>query len=448
MAGTAFVLLLVAVGSLFLNSEHISSEGNLAGIVLDENDQPFIQGVDVYIPELDMKLKSNAEGFFKTGPIAAGTYKVIYSYKGTELGTEYATVTTSKISMMALRPTLFEEQVPSQVNTNTKQTQQFSSVQTESTQKTKPKTKARKPKKSRKKKTTKQSKYASLDLQTNIRNAQISLDGKSIGVGDLTYNNLQPGEHRYTVSSDGYEPVTGIISLSRGKTTSLSIEMVVANDIPEQQQTGPDYYQLGMEAAQNHQNETALSYFTKMIDEQPDHASAYIARGDIYSMDKNWQSALNDYLSAGLILRENGDYQSATTAYNSAIKINKKSVVAHIGRGDCFLAENEPRAAIMDYEAALKYDKHSVEAYFGLGLARFNQGSYKKASKHFEDARTLDTGNPEVYEYLILCYSATQDEKNLRKSFERYAQIASAEELAQMRADSKFENIWTVLENE
>jgi len=91
-------------------------------------------------------------------------------------------------------------------------------------------------------------------------------------------------------------------------------------------------------------------------------------------------------------------------------------------------------------------DKRNAQAYNGLGQARFHQGSYKKAIKHFKNARSLDSKNPLTHQYLMLCYLAVDDTKNLRKSYKKFVEKASDREVEELHSDSRFVAVVRIVE--
>ncbi|MBE6194083.1 MAG: PEGA domain-containing protein, partial [Rikenellaceae bacterium] len=57
-------------------------------------------------------------------------------------------------------------------------------------------------------------------------NADVALDGKAVGQMPLKLSNLLVGEHKVTVSKSGYQPYTAIVTISEGKTATVSAELI------------------------------------------------------------------------------------------------------------------------------------------------------------------------------------------------------------------------------
>ena len=207
-----------------------------------------------------------------------------------------------------------------------------------------------------------------------------------------------------------------------------------------------DFYYSAYNFYKENKYENAIADFTKAVELKPSYAQAYFYRGEAYSKLKENAKAHDDLVRAAEIYQFQKNYNLAITAYNRAVEIDEKSVVAHLGRGNCYLLKGEPRAAINDFDIAKKYDKHNARAYFGLGEARFKQGNYKKAVKHFKDAKSLDPKNPLIYQYLMLSYFARDDMKNVKKSFEKFKEVASESQYNQLMKNNKFAAVKEVVD--
>ena len=61
-------------------------DGSMIGMVVDEYEQPFVHGALIRLPELGKAYESNAEGFFMTDQLPAGSYRVEWVVDGTVVG--------------------------------------------------------------------------------------------------------------------------------------------------------------------------------------------------------------------------------------------------------------------------------------------------------------------------------------------------------------------------
>jgi len=450
-----FALALFLIGSQFVSNGG-TREGEIIGMVLDEAGQPYVLGATIRLPEIGKSTSSTPQGFFRFDPIPEGSHKIEYITGDKLLKVDYATVAGGKITMLSLRPdevlvakattreTRSESQLPpAEVDSRA----EFSSPR-ETTHKSSGKKTTSKPAKISTKKSVKKG-PANITLAANVQGARFAVDGDVLGAGNLTYSKIKPGEHKYTVSKDGFQPVSGTINLAPGEDKTLSVDLVPMNQSAKAEVfSEEDFYHSGLAALEEGNLETAISDLTEAIGKRPSYAEAYLARAEAYTITKEKERAHDDYIRAAEIFQIKKDFNRAITAYNNAIKLDKKSTTAYLGRANTYLAKNEEIAAIADYGAVLKLDKRNARGYFGLGEARFRQGRYKKACKHFKDARSLDRENPLIYQYLMLCYLAMDDIKKVKKSFEKFSKVASEDQMNRLRADSKFSAVLRIVDND
>jgi tetratricopeptide (TPR) repeat protein len=302
------------------------------------------------------------------------------------------------------------------------------------------------------KKTSKSSQNGNVVLAANVDNARLSLDGKILGAGNLKYKNISPGKHRYEVSKDGYASKSGTIDVPSGKDYKLKVNLSpLAAKAKEKTYDEEDFYYSGIAAYKDEDYKTAISDFSEAIKIKPSYAEAYFARGEAnikIGYPENRQKAHDDYIRAAEIYQFRNDYNSAIMAYRNAIEVDPKSITAHLGRAKVYLKKGEEIAAIADFEVVTDLDKRNADAYFGLGEARFRQGYFEKAIKHFKDARSLNPDNPSVYQYLMLSYMGDHDYKNVKKTFEKYQEIATEDQMNELYQDKKFSAVMEIINRE
>lgn len=437
--GIMFAAMLFIIASLLV-SDGGAGDGEVIGMALDENGRPYLHGAIVRFPDLGVAVKSNPQGFFRSGQIPSGTHKMVYKVDGKQIAEDFITVASGEISTVSLTP-----RPPEEYSSSDREAALAAAVSENETKPSTPESAGDKSAATSKKKTD--SRYAKLTLDANVDGARLSLDGSVMGAGNVTYSRLTPGKHEYFVEADGYQPVKGIVELQAGEGRRLEIELSPMAAAQKETVYSPeDYYYSGVANVKAGQKEIAVSDFSKAIEQKPSYAEAYLARADVYNLTKDLPAAHDDYIRAAEIFRINKDFNGAITAYNSAIEVNKKSLTAYLGRGDLYLAKGEEIAAIADYEAAANIDKKTAVAQFGLGKARFQLGHYDKAIKHFKDVRKLDDRNPVLYQYLMLAYLAVDDIKEVKKSFERFSEVASEADMQRMVADQKYSAILRVVD--
>lgn len=448
----ALAVVMLVFASLFIKDAG-SGLGEVTGIVLDENSQPYVQGATVRFPDLGINVTSNPAGFFRSGDVPEGTHKIQYFVNGAMIGEDYATTINGDLTMVALRPRQTTENNHiaqaenaefQQVNEIANQQQNLSmappqsqmSTRTESTHQTN-ETAA----------SSTSSNLAKLTLAANVPQAKITLDGKVLGAGNMTFSKLKPGTKSYTISRDGYQDIKGSIKLVAGEEAVLSVNLEpVAETQKAAEYTTTDYFHSAEAARQAGDMNRAVQEYTQAIDQKPSYAEAYVGRGEANMVLNNKSIAHDDFVHAAEMFQMRGEYNSAATLYNRAIDADKKSVTAYLGRANLYLARGEQIAALADYESVVKLDKRNFAAHYGMGQARYQQGNYKNAIDHYKTARSINDSDSRVHQALVLCYMGTSDFKNMKKSWEKFEMLASENDKSQFRQNANYTAVMAALE--
>ncbi|MCK4302128.1 MAG: tetratricopeptide repeat protein, partial [candidate division Zixibacteria bacterium] len=442
-----FAIILVIVGSLFV-SDMDRGTGEILGMALDDGGQPYVQGSRIKLPDLGISVRSNPQGFFRFDEVAPGTHRIEYHFPGRPATAEYTTVAAGEVSMITLKPSVDEAEAFGSVSGVRGQSGGASISGSVPDGSLPPDVSRQKPVGASKKKTTKTG-FSKLILAASVDGARLSIDGKVLGAGNLTYSGLKSGRHTYAVEADGYQPAAGTIDLKAGKTERLKVALVpMTQEQLEAAYSAEDFYYAGTSHLKSGDHAAAVDYLTRAISIQPSYADAYRARADAYTRGSAPTLAHDDYIRAAEIFRMNKDFNPAITAYNSAIEVDGKSLAAYLGRAELYLHKGEEIAALADYEAALKIDKKCGAAHFGLGEARFKQGNYKKAIQHFKKARSLDEKDPLVHQYLMLSYLLVDDTRNVKKCYKTFQKVASESEIDRFRTDERFSAVLKIVETE
>ena len=448
--GPIAAVLIFWIAAMFV-SDAGTGEGRVIGVVLDENQQPVLLGASVRFPDLGETYQANAQGLFKSEPLESGSMKVQFLFNNEVVGEDWVTVVDGQITTIALTPNLPESEPPPQASAPKEPAQVAQTTKEESSsaaKSAKSSSKSSDKKKSSSSKKAAAPQYAKLALEANVENAKLSVDGSVLGAGNLTYSKLEPGDHTYVVSKEGFEPAHGTFNLKAGKTKTLTVSLTPATAAAKRAvYDHEDFYQSALNNARQGDYQTALADLQEAIAKSPSYVDAYLERANLYEQQSMGQRAHDDYIRAAEILRFQRNYNESASAYNKAIAIDPKSVGGYLGRGSLYLERGEDIAALTDFDMVIRLDKRNVQGYIGLGEARYNQGSYKKAIDHFKDARSITPEDPAVHQYLMLAYLGEGNIKQVNKSYEKYLKYASEEEAARMKTDPEFSAVMRVIKD-
>ncbi len=457
-AAALLVLCVSVIGSFLIGNSGVGN-GQVFGVILDENNNPYINGATVLFTELGEKSESDAQGLFTFSHIPAGSHKIEYLIDGQIIGSDYITIADNNNSSITLKPTeqIVEKATPIsqlQLASADKKTVQEQTVQkkepVKSTQKSsKKKTVAKKAttKKSTSNKST--TGYGKLALNANVDGAKIKVDGSVLGAGNITYSRIKSGKHTYTVSLDGYESASGSFTIQKGKTKKISPTLTALTKTEQEESfKGNDYFYSAETAFNNGDYKTAIDDYKKVIETTPSSVESYFGLAESYSKQKKWDLAYDNYIRAAEIHSFKGSNNHAITCYNNAIEVDDKTFTAYLGRGHIYLNSGEYRAALGDFDKVVKIDKRNFDGYYGMGEASFKLQRFTKALKYFKDARSLNKENPQVHQYLTLSYMFEHDRKNTKKSFEKFNQFASENEKIRFKKNSQYSAVTKYIDSE
>lgn len=443
VAGAAFLVLLAIFVPMLVRDTH-NGQGEIVGVALDENHQPFIEGATIRLPESGKSATANGEGFFRVKGLNPGTHRVEYVVNGQTIKVDYATVTAGDLTTMTLFPGELAsvEDLPS---VGPDQPQNYDQAYDDSRPAAVPhKEDLQRP--IQPGSTSKKSDFGKIALAANVDGARLTIDGTVIGAGNLTFNRISSGQRSYTVSKEGYQTASGTVNVPSDAIVTLEVALKPAENVAVISLEGQ--YNQAVGTLRSGNVDGAIASLSSILETHPNYTAAYLSRAEAYTLASRRTDAHDDYLRAAEIFRINGEYGHSMTAFNNAVKMMPNSVPALLGRAGLHMARQEEIAAIADYEAILKVDKRSARAHFGLGEARFAQGNYKQAIKHLKDARSEDPNDPVIYQYLMLCYFGDDDLKNVKKSYDKFKETATQEQLSRLEQDRAYSAVLRVVQNE
>lgn len=439
-AALALTIILLVVASLIVGGGGTGS-GNIVGVVLDEYSQPFLQGAEIYLVDVDRRVTSNSQGFFEFEDLPAGPHEFRLMSGRAVLGHSYATVVGGQTSTLLLSPNLEEDRASRPGDTDGRaEASAARTAEANSNDGISPKSGRQSSGQ------TSQPRWASLRVHSNVDKPRLSMDGEVLGNGNAKYVKLLPGRHAYQVTADGYAAAKGTIDLPANQITTLAVNLEPISAPDEAAQIADDDYLLGTAAASDGDHQEAVSRFTEVLSVRADHVEALEGRAYSNLSLQNLRAAHDDFLKAGEIRRTSGHVNRAITDYNKAIEIDRNSLRAYLGRGETYLAMSQSFAAVANFDAAMEIDDKSFEAHYGLGRARYQQRQYKRALRHFEDARKLDPQWPGLYRFMMLSHFANDSFDEVQQSYERFVEVASPYERDKLHNNPEFSAVMRVID--
>ncbi len=135
------------------------------------------------------------------------------------------------------------------------------------------------------------------------------------------------------------------------------------------QQAAPDaetHYKKGTKLKDERKYDLAIAEYTKAIELDPNHTSAYFNRGILYLYNAQPDRAIADY--------------------SKVIKINPKHALAHHNRGIAHDNKNKVELAIADYSKAIELNPQLTSAYYNRADLFRKMGKYDRAIADYDKA--------------------------------------------------------------
>lgn len=170
-----------------------------------------------------------------------------------------------------------------------------------------------------------------------------------------------------------------------------------------------DEFRIIAEAKYNEEDyESAIEYFSKSIEKDPDNYVSYHDRGVCKGLLDQHESALMDFSTAIMLnpikytayfYRGNckaslNDHIGALEDYNKAIQLNPNSAEYYGALGYYKSTLYDLQGAIQDYSKAIQLDPTNFLLFSNRGICRIELLEYEGAIKDFSTAIQLDPNNP------------------------------------------------------
>lgn len=187
------------------------------------------------------------------------------------------------------------------------------------------------------------------------------------------------------------------------KRVLLILTLVITYTIANAQDT-EQWRQKGYEAKENGNYETAISYYSKILEAQPEDYDAGLALARLYQQTEKYKNA--EKLFMKIFINDSTDVEALTglgdvylmtdkldksiAMYQKAISFLHNDVSLYLQLAKAYSWQGKLQKAIDTYNSILKIDNTYSEAYQGIGKMYYWMEKPNSALKYYEKAIALD----------------------------------------------------------
>lgn len=416
------VLGLVFITILIVQSMSGSSapKATVFGVVKNSETNEVLAGVTVSIPQLNLSTVTDEQGVFKFTGVANGRHDV--KIEGSLYETRFFPVVIqnnqSDIVYGSLAPVLAESKVaPIHVATTP-------SAPTED-----------------------QPQYGTLKIASNVVDAQVLVDGKSLGKVSQVYKRIKPGNRNIVIQAEGYQEVAQVVNIIAGETTELTANLLSAQSDTPVEYTADDFFGQAESLFDEGKYTEAVGYYTLALAKDNSMVKAYIRRAEAHLKAGKKMNARADYRSAADLYLSSAMYGQAVTCYDKILEFQPDASDAFGLRGWAKIASGDYDNGLRDLQKALSFTPEDPQAQFEVGKAYYITNKYKEAEKALKKIRKHGDTIPEIHGYLALTHLALGDESDARKAFDAFRKVASSVQVARMSAESGWQRLTALAGN-
>jgi tetratricopeptide (TPR) repeat protein len=147
---------------------------------------------------------------------------------------------------------------------------------------------------------------------------------------------------------------------------------------------GRAYISRGAAERDKGQLDAALRDEDEALRLDPKSVDAHMVRGTVYGMKK--------------------DFNAAVGEFDAVLQIEPNHVAAHAYRGAAYVQKHEIEAALRDFDVVVRLDPQSSAAFYQRGMAYRLAGRHDPACRDFATAVQLAPDNPLALTDLATCY--------------------------------------------
>jgi tetratricopeptide (TPR) repeat protein len=173
------------------------------------------------------------------------------------------------------------------------------------------------------------------------------------------------------------------------------------------QKTKADYIAIAVDNVQKKNYETAINYFTYVIENFEQDSLAYFDRGLVKKMMR--------------------DYNGAIADFTAQIKFDSSNADSYFLRGIVKDHLEDYNGAIEDYKSAIHFDFGNSDAHFFLGRDKLRIGQVIDSQQDFKDAVEINSGNAPAWAYSAWAKIQLNDYVNAQKELDNAFKLDSSD---------------------
>jgi len=185
--------------------------------------------------------------------------------------------------------------------------------------------------------------------------------------------------------------------------STQSIELGEVEGGGYQTQEISELFRQGTSAYANNDFKTGITFFNKIIEENPEDPRAYYNLGIGYFRLNKFPEAIKAFSGAinispmdslaiqfrGRVYYMMGNFKSSLEDYKRVVELTPTDPVAYYNRGLARGRTNDYLGAIMDFDKTIELDPENAKAYYNRGLANLHQGRLHDACYDWRKAHSL-----------------------------------------------------------
>ncbi len=429
----SFVLIVASafVGKYFL-AGNSKSGGEIIGIAMGQNGQPYAEGAIIRLPELGISTVTNTEGLFRFSELPDGKHNLEYNLAGSLGGSQSVMISGGEAVMVSLDDATEKLAQATPLVSKRISSPRVSSRDTKPSAKSAPRSKSAQ---------TSSSVKGSLAVTSDIAGATVFIDDQKLGTVNRTFRRMNSGDRIIRIEKPGYEPYEANVTIQANKIAKVNVTLVPLQVqqkvVAAKELSSSELYQNARQSFKLGNYEETLRDLNEALEKDPSFAEAYFLRGESLAKNGDPKAATLDYIRAGEIWSRQRRSQDALSAFDNAVEVSNGSALAFKVRGDFFVNSKKRARGIEDYRQAVHVDKNYYDAHLALGVSLFESGSYRKADKELRRAKDFNDKDPVLYQYLMLNSLAKNDLSDVNNYFKQFKKKATPAEMARFRANDK-----------